>query len=217
MAKAGIVMIPTLTVHADFVNFLFDPTVLDAPLTKELAPEALISAYRHADLITNYKDKQAKFRERNAVTFSSVNAMINVGVRILVGTDSGNWNTIQGYSVHREMKLLTEAGMTPHQAIASATTYSANFLGIKSGFNEGDKANPKRRGQVLEKKGSGFDLTPLAMQKSMAVMDRWARFLKTVTGLKAGAPDGKFFLIINNRFCWWVRNALSTGLNRHYH
>lgn len=141
MAKAGIVMIPTLTVHTDFVNFLYDPTVLDAPLTKELAPEALISAYRHVDLITKYKDKQAKFRERNAVTFSSVNAMINAGVRILVGTDSGNWNTIQGYSVHREMKLLTEAGMTPHQAIASATTYSANFLGIQSGFNEGDKAN----------------------------------------------------------------------------
>ena len=141
MAKAGIVMIPTLTVHTDFVNFLFDPTVLDAPLTKELAPEALISAYRHVDLITKYKDKQATFKERNAVTFSSVNAMINAGVRILVGTDSGNWNTIQGYSVHREMKLLTEAGMTPHQAIASATTYSANFLGIKSGFNEGDKAN----------------------------------------------------------------------------
>ena len=141
MAKAGIVMIPTLTVHTDFVNFLYDPTVLDAPLTKELASEALISAYRHVDLITKYKDKQAKFRERNAVTFSSVNAMINAGVRILVGTDSGNWNTIQGYSVHREMKLLTEAGMTPHQAIASATTYSANFLGIQSGFNEGDKAN----------------------------------------------------------------------------
>jgi len=39
------------------------------------------------------------------------------------------------------MKLLTEAGMTPQQAIASATTYSANFLGIQSGFNEGDKAN----------------------------------------------------------------------------
>ncbi|MCG7550492.1 amidohydrolase family protein [Pseudoalteromonas sp. Of7M-16] len=141
MAKAGIVMIPTLTIHTDFVNYLFDPTVLDAPLIKELVPDALISAYRHADLIAKYKSKQAKFRERNSVTFSSVNAMINAGVRVLVGTDSGNWNTIQGYSVHREMKLLVDAGMTSHQAIASATSYSANFMGIKSGINEGDKAN----------------------------------------------------------------------------
>ncbi|MFT4808574.1 MAG: imidazolonepropionase-like amidohydrolase [Paraglaciecola sp.] len=141
MAKSGIVMIPTLTVHTDFVNFLFDPAVLDASLIKELVPEALISAYRHSDLIAKYKDKQTTFKERNTVTFSSVKAMIDAGVRILVGTDAGNWNTIQGYSVHREMKLLTDVGMTPQHAIASATTYSANFLGILSGFNEGDSAN----------------------------------------------------------------------------
>ncbi|NOU51004.1 amidohydrolase family protein [Pseudoalteromonas sp. JBTF-M23] len=141
MANSDVAIIPTLSVHSDFVNYLFDPSVLDAPLLSQLVPDTLISAYRSNELIAKYQDRETSFQQRNEATFAAVKAMSDAGVKVLVGTDAGNWNTIQGYSVHREMKLLTDAGISPLQAIASATTHSANFLGIKSGFHEGDHAN----------------------------------------------------------------------------
>ncbi|CAH9052039.1 Imidazolonepropionase [Pseudoalteromonas holothuriae] len=141
MANADVAIIPTLSVHNDFVNYLFDPSVLNSPLLTELVPDTLISAYRANDLIAKYQDRKTSFQQRNEVTLNAVKAMSDAGVKVLVGTDAGNWNTVQGYSVHREMKLLTDAGISPLQAIASATTHSADFLGIKSGFNEGEHAN----------------------------------------------------------------------------
>ncbi len=141
MAQSGMVMIPTLAVHNDFVNFLFDESVLDAPLLKQLVPESLIAAYKSQSLVEKYKDRKAEFEARNRIAFAAVKAIHKAGVRVLVGTDAGNWNTVQGYSVHREMKLLSEAGFTPEEAIAAASTYSTEFLGIKVGTNEGERAN----------------------------------------------------------------------------
>ncbi|WP_462171302.1 amidohydrolase family protein [Pseudoalteromonas xiamenensis] len=141
MAQSGMVMIPTLAVHNDFVNFLFDESVLDAPLLKQLVPESFIAAYKSQSLLEKYKDRKAEFEARNRIAFAAVKAIHKAGVRVLVGTDAGNWNTVQGYSVHREMKLLSEAGFTPEEAIAAASTYSAEFLGIKVGTNEGERAN----------------------------------------------------------------------------
>lgn len=43
------------------------------------------------------------------------------GVPILVGTDSSDPGVVWGFSVHRELELLVEAGLTPYEALAAAT------------------------------------------------------------------------------------------------
>ena len=60
---------------------------------------------------------------------------------MLVGTDAGNWGTIHGYSVHRELILLVEAGLSPWEALAAATTNAGNLLGRHYGVRPGDEAN----------------------------------------------------------------------------
>ena len=54
--------------------------------------------------------------------------MINAGVRIGVGCDSGIPFVPFGECVHIEMELLTEVGYTPLQAIAAATGKNAEML-----------------------------------------------------------------------------------------
>ncbi|HKH92214.1 MAG TPA: amidohydrolase family protein [Gemmatimonadaceae bacterium] len=50
------------------------------------------------------------------------------GVRILAGTDMGNPYVFAGSSLHEELQLLVEGGLTPAQALRAATLEPASFL-----------------------------------------------------------------------------------------
>jgi Amidohydrolase family len=55
--------------------------------------------------------------------------MKRAGVHILAGTDVGNAWLVPGDSLHRELALLVEAGLTPMEALQSATRNAADFIG----------------------------------------------------------------------------------------
>jgi imidazolonepropionase-like amidohydrolase len=52
-------------------------------------------------------------------------------VPIVFGTDSGIPTRFIGYFEHLEMKMMTDAGLTPMQVIVSATKNAAEYLGLK--------------------------------------------------------------------------------------
>ncbi len=54
------------------------------------------------------------------------------GVPLALGTDVNNPSVFPGYSAHREMALMVEAGLTPSQVLAAATTGGASFLEMDS-------------------------------------------------------------------------------------
>ena len=60
---------------------------------------------------------------------SIVLAMSKGGARLLVGTDSGIDQTAPGSSIHDELALFVEAGLTPYQALLGATRTAAEYLG----------------------------------------------------------------------------------------
>ena len=66
----------------------------------------------------------------------SVYRAATAGVDIVAGSDVGNPGLSPGYSLHRELRLLVEAGLTPDQAITAATYNAGRFLGedIKVGL-----------------------------------------------------------------------------------
>ncbi len=68
-----------------------------------------------------------------ADAIESVRRLHEAGVTMLTGTDAGNWGVIQGYSVHRELVRLVEAGLSPWDALAASTTNAAEFLGKNMG------------------------------------------------------------------------------------
>jgi len=49
-------------------------------------------------------------------------------VPLLAGTDTPNPFVVPGFSLHDEMALLVEAGLSPSEAIAAATREAARFL-----------------------------------------------------------------------------------------
>ncbi len=60
----------------------------------------------------------------------TVRALKAAGVPILAGTDAPNPGTAHGASMHGELALLVEAGLTPTEALAAATSVPARLFGL---------------------------------------------------------------------------------------
>jgi imidazolonepropionase-like amidohydrolase len=68
---------------------------------------------------------QAKFRE----DLKLVGRMHRAGVGILAGTDALNPYCFPGFSLHDELALLVEAGLSPMEALQASTKEAARFMG----------------------------------------------------------------------------------------
>jgi imidazolonepropionase-like amidohydrolase len=65
-----------------------------------------------------------QMRTRMAQTLAVIGALHKAGVIIVPGSDTG----LVGYGLHRELELYVQAGMTPLEAIQSATIVSARAM-----------------------------------------------------------------------------------------
>ena len=61
-----------------------------------------------------------------------VRACKTAGVPIVSGTDTGVSGVVAGFALHDELELLVEAGLTPQEALNSATRLPAIWLGLDS-------------------------------------------------------------------------------------
>ena len=57
--------------------------------------------------------------------------LVDGGVKLGFGTDTGPPGRFPGFFEHWEMQLMHEAGLTPMQILTAATKNSAEFLGAK--------------------------------------------------------------------------------------
>jgi len=86
------------------------------------APPALLANYRSVKNDTNAATAKRRVRDSEAM----VKALFDAGVPIVAGTDGA----LPGYSVLRSIEMYVEAGMTPMQAIESATRVPAESMGL---------------------------------------------------------------------------------------
>lgn len=55
------------------------------------------------------------------------------GAGLLLGSDAPQVFNVPGFSLHRELDVLVESGLTPYEALATGTTAVAEFLGTNTG------------------------------------------------------------------------------------
>jgi imidazolonepropionase-like amidohydrolase len=141
MVERNVASMPTLAMYHDYYGFVLEPELLDYPLARALATPELIADYRSEAMIEYFRQRQTELETDFHNVSTSVKLMADAGVAMLLGTDSGMAGTLQGYSVHRELTVMVEAGMTPWQALAAATTNAGDFLGRNFGVTPGSEAN----------------------------------------------------------------------------
>jgi imidazolonepropionase-like amidohydrolase len=87
-------------------------------------------------------EQARQIREIYAHRERLVRQMQQSGVSLLAGTDTGLPYLVPGFALHKELSLLVEAGLTPLQALQSATREPARLFGLadKIGTVEAGKA-----------------------------------------------------------------------------
>lgn len=136
LAKSGhAFVIPTFSVLESAAGVRADDILGDPALT------ALLDRGQAATLRSPYgrTPDAAKLAVPRALTL----ALHKAGVPVLAGTDAGNAGTQHGISMHHEMAALVQAGLTPLQALAAATSKPASAfkLGQRGRIRNGYKAD----------------------------------------------------------------------------
>ncbi len=70
------------------------------------------------------------------IAMENLKKLQDAGVTIAMGTDAGNIGTLHGPSIHREMKMMVDAGLTPLEVLRSATKNGAKALGLEGKAGE---------------------------------------------------------------------------------
>lgn len=118
----GIFVIPTLSVMQHMGHEPLDTTVTDDPL---------LSPYLTSSDIQSLNSPYSGFEGLSlANAQESVRLLFDAGIPILAGTDAPNPGTAYGASMHRELVLLTEAGLSPIEALRSATSVTADIFSL---------------------------------------------------------------------------------------
>lgn len=121
-------LVPTLTVEAAKITF-DDSTWAHDPRRAKLPPSVREGFIRH----------QATQRGRDSIEHASearwwgaqqqlVRRMQQAGARLMAGTDAACEGGIPGASLHRELQLLVAVGLTPLEALRTATIEPARYL-----------------------------------------------------------------------------------------
>jgi imidazolonepropionase-like amidohydrolase len=140
LAKAhGVSWIPTMSLYHGLVDIMNDQTLLDDPLMQKVVPRNVIDSYR-ASSFTVDKWTMAWFH-RHDNDNAKIAALESAGVPILAGTDTVEVGMMAGWSMHRELLLLSQAGLTPWEALAAGTTAPGAILGHPFGVTPGSEAN----------------------------------------------------------------------------
>ena len=141
MVRRGTVHIPTLAVQTDFLRILNDRTMLQDSMLVAVTSDSLCAAYGAVtDTATALRGWLAFQRSNMTSNGVAVRRLAEAGVTMITGTDAGNLGVFQGWSVHRELQLLVDAGLSPWDALRAGTTNAAAFLGQPWGVQVGDEA-----------------------------------------------------------------------------
>ena len=126
----GTVVVPTLAVwQRNFVD-IYDRSFDLLPIEERCGdPEVIASWHEVDELPTPPPEVMEMFGASIAVAAANTGLLLDAGVPLAAGSDTGNLGLLHGPSLHYELKLMADAGVPPAELILAATLNAATVAG----------------------------------------------------------------------------------------
>ena len=134
------------------------------------------------------KQSFAKYSQTDRQKFLTLRRRIikslhDAGVPFALGSDAPQWWNVPGFSVHRELRSLVDAGLTPYQALRTGT----EKIGVYLGTTDGVVAAGRRADLMLLDANPLQDIGNSARIAGVVVNGRWL----SKTEIDKRLADGK--------------------------
>jgi imidazolonepropionase-like amidohydrolase len=132
LVERQVTLVPTLALHEAFSR-LGDADLTRHPALVDVPAGVVEREWNPADIMTRARwtaDTLARFKQVLPLLQRFVARYVELGGRIAAGTDTAQQFVVPGFSLHRELELYVEGGLTPAQALRAATADAAALLGI---------------------------------------------------------------------------------------
>jgi imidazolonepropionase-like amidohydrolase len=124
---------PTLTRELAVFTYAETPSFFTDPFFLKEADPTEIAAMKDSKRQETMKLDPAAlwYKEHMEVAMRNLKNLSDAGINVVMGTDSGGGpGRFQGYFEHLELEYETKAGLTPMQALVSATSGAAKVINI---------------------------------------------------------------------------------------
>jgi amidohydrolase family protein len=131
LARNGTYAVPTLVLHRS-LGLGTDPAFRNDPRLKYMPPSIRQLFDWELGFFTSYRPVY----ERQLLTVAELH---RAKVKILAGTDTYNSYCFPGFSLHDELELFVQAGLTPAEALQTATLNPAVYLNLSGSLGTIEK------------------------------------------------------------------------------
>jgi imidazolonepropionase-like amidohydrolase len=130
LLETGTCYVPTLTREVSTFAYAERPDFFDDPFFQADAKPSEVARVSTADFMARMAENPASARYEEALVQAQSNLKLlwDAGVRVAFGTDAGPPARFPGYFEHMELQLMVDAGLTPTQALRTATGLAAGCL-----------------------------------------------------------------------------------------
>lgn len=171
-ARAGVAVTPTLAFFRLWFATPFTDAEIRARQDYAFIPPRMREPYERSRTRYWQSPPDSGRRARYiAVRNRMVKAIVDSGGRIMAGSDAPGGLMAYGWTLHRELATLVDAGLTPMQALAAATRVPAEWLGASREW--GTIAPGRRADLVLLDADPLADIRNSARISAVAIGGRW--------------------------------------------
>jgi imidazolonepropionase-like amidohydrolase len=127
----GVCYVPTLVREVSTFVYGGRPHFFDDPFFLRYADMAEVERLSQPGFMERMagSSSAAAYRVALAQAQRNLKALYDAGIPVAMGTDAGPAARFPGFFEHEELQLMVDAGLTPAQALHSATAVSAQCLG----------------------------------------------------------------------------------------